>query len=194
MARFREHVHAYNERHRADPAAVRAWVAPLLARAGRVGPIPPAGSPAWQDLPGDDPRKPAALAQAALAWVQESTPAAIAARLAAELDQIDAAILARQHAVSADVSTAWGDQARFCHGPSHLELELRRARPSPDYHGTLAPHEIDRINQLTRAVWLCHELLLDPTVSVRDAQARALTDAARTDPSPVAGRDTRPAV
>jgi hypothetical protein len=173
--RLIDQARAYNAEHRADPDTVRTWIAPLLDRAHQVGPVPHAGSRAWKALPSNDPRKLAAVITAGLAWLDESTPQAIAARLVAELDQIDAVILARQQAASADVSTALGDQARLCYGPSYLVLELRRAQPGPDYRGTLAPHEIDRINRLTEAVRLFDQLLLDPTVSVRDAQTIALS-------------------
>lgn len=180
-SRFRDQVRAHNAEHRADPAAVRAWFAPLLDRARQAGSIPAAGSRAWQALTNGDPRKLAAVALTALARLDESAPDAIAARLAAELDQIDAAILARQKANSADVSGALGDQRRFCYGPSHLELELRRAQPGPGYGGQLAPHEIARINRLTRAVRLNRELLADPLTTVQAAQLRALAPIDATD-------------
>lgn len=171
---FRHYVRAHNAEHRADPSAVRRWLAPLIDRAHQAGTIPVAGSSAWQHLPGRDPRKLAAVAQAALAWLDDSTPAAIAARLAAECDRTDAAILTRQKATSADLSAAWTDQRRFSYGPSHLELELRRAQPGPGYNGQLAPHEQARINRLSRAVRLHRELLADPQLTVRDAQLRAI--------------------
>lgn len=113
--------------HRADPAAVRAWAAGLLAQAWRIGPPPPAGSPTWRALPDTDPRKLAAVVAAALAWLRESTPEAIAGRLAAELDAIDRDRIERDKAVSADLSAAndWG----AC-GPTHAELQRRRTLTS----------------------------------------------------------------
>lgn len=181
--RLIDQARAHNAEHRADPAAVRAWVAPLLDRVRHGEAIPHAGSSAWQDLSDSDHRKLAAVVLCALSWLDENTPQAIAARLAAELDQIDRAILERQKATSTDVSATFGDQKRFCYGPGFLELELRRARPRP-FLGRpvdLAPHEIDRINRLTEAVWLFDQLMLDPSVSVRDAQLIALSDSATTE-------------
>lgn len=172
-ALFREHIHAHNRRHRADPAAVRAWARPLLHRARACGDIPAAGSPAWQALPGSDPRQLAAVVIAGLAWLDESTPHAIAARIAATLNEIDTAILARQKAVSWSVSAALG--TRFCYGPDYLELELRRAHP--ELRDVMDPDEVRHIDHLTRAVGICRQLVLDPAVSPHDAQVRARTQA-----------------
>ena len=113
---------------------MRRWAASLLAAASQAGPTPLAGSPDWCGLAEDDPRKWAAVVRAALVWVSESTPAATARRLAAELDGIDQAVAERFKAASADLSTActWG-----AIGPTHAELERRRAalplRPIPPF-------------------------------------------------------------
>ncbi|WP_330272283.1 DUF2742 domain-containing protein [Lentzea sp. NBC_00516] len=82
-------VHAFNRRPLRDPSAVRAWCEPMLRPAWdamRPGDsMPLAGSPKWEALNDDDPRKLAAVLHAALAHLDESTPHAIAARFAHEL-------------------------------------------------------------------------------------------------------------
>ncbi|MBP2340199.1 hypothetical protein JOF41_006377 [Saccharothrix coeruleofusca] len=75
-----------------DLDAVRRWAEPLLTRAYAAAPrrpltgphslIPRAGSPEWTALADSDPRKPAAVVLAALARLEESTPHAIARRVA----------------------------------------------------------------------------------------------------------------
>jgi hypothetical protein len=175
---FRDHVRAHNTEHRADPAAVRRWAQPLLRDARHAGPLPAAGSTAWQALPTTDPRKLAAVIAAALAWLEESTPHAIATRAAADLDQIDAAILARQKAVSAAVSSALADAPAICYGPSYLELALRRAMPGPGHEPT--PREAAQIARLTVAVRLFRDLLAGSDMAVRDAQRAALAATAPT--------------
>ncbi|QUQ70573.1 hypothetical protein JJ691_83530 [Kutzneria sp. CA-103260] len=85
-----------------------------------------AGSPDWCRLADDDPRKWAAVVRAALAWISESTPAATAHRVRAELDGIDRAVAERFKAAASDLSTTCTWAAI---GPAHAELERRRAAP-----------------------------------------------------------------
>lgn len=107
-----------------DPHAVRLWAAALLARANTTGFIPPAGSRTWCALPDTDPRKAAAVVLAALTRLEESTPAAISARHAAQLDEIERVCRERALSASHDMSAtqAWGSAI----GPSYRELERRR--------------------------------------------------------------------
>jgi uncharacterized protein DUF2742 len=116
-------VRAWLAARQPDLSAVRAWVLPLLAAANRYGPIPDLGGPAWRDLPNSDPRKLAALIRPALAWLAESTPAATAARLRRELDDIDTVCLRRLRMASQDLSTGFDSSTV---GPSYAELVRRR--------------------------------------------------------------------
>ncbi|MGO1055712.1 DUF2742 domain-containing protein [Crossiella sp. CA198] len=91
-----------------DPAAVRAWVAPLLDRAyaAAPGPLPLAGSRAWVELDHGDPRKLAAVFLAALVELEDSTPQAIAARLAAEWASAQRLVADSHKQVAAAISGA----------------------------------------------------------------------------------------
>lgn len=105
--------------------ALRQWSASRLHQAHRVGPIPLAGSPTWRALDDTDPRKTAAVLNAALAWLYECTPAVIADRLCQELDLIDRCHADRMNAVATEVSSA-ADWTKFAAGPRLRELTWRR--------------------------------------------------------------------
>lgn len=109
-----------------DPRAVAQWAARLLRRAHATGPIHPAGSAAWTALDEADPRKPAAVVRAALAYLHESTPDVISARLHEELALLDRVTTDRLKAASADVSSAadWGRIA--ISSVPYAELHRRR--------------------------------------------------------------------
>src|SRR4051812_24023856 len=93
--------------HTPDVDAVRAWAARVRARVESVSPVPELGSPEWAALADTDARKLAAALRPALAQLVERTPAAIAARLRAELD--DRAIAWRRSLAElhADLSGGW---------------------------------------------------------------------------------------
>jgi hypothetical protein len=109
-----------------SPHDVHRWAGPLLAEARQTGPIPLVGSPGWSRLADDDPRKWGAVVLGALAWVSEATPAATARRLRAELDDADRAVAQRLKDAATDLSAAYTWSAI---GPTHAELERRRAAP-----------------------------------------------------------------
>lgn len=116
-------VRAWLAARQPDITKVKAWALPLLAIANRNGPIPDFGGPAWSALPDTDSRKLAALIRPALARLAESTPAAIAAELRRELDDIDTVFLRRLRMASWDVSAGMGP-VRV--GPTYAELARRR--------------------------------------------------------------------
>lgn len=103
-------VRPWNRPPLADPVPVRQWAEPLLRRAYAAGPVPLAGSPTWTALADNDPRKPAAVVLAALAHLEESTPDAIAARVAADWAAAQREFRQRLKEASADMSAAqdWG--------------------------------------------------------------------------------------
>ncbi len=109
-----------------SPHDVSQWAAQLLTAARHAGPIPLVGSPDWCRLAEGDPRKWGAVVIGALAWVSETTPAATAERLRAELDEIDQVVAERFKAAACELSAArmWSAV-----GPTHAELERRRASP-----------------------------------------------------------------
>lgn len=109
---------------RRDPNAVLRWAAPMLTQAHDTGPIPFAGSPEWAALPNDDPRKAAAVVLTALVELHASTPAAIAAKRRAELDEIERTCRERIRSGAHDlsISTTWA-----AIGPSYQDLERRRS-------------------------------------------------------------------
>jgi hypothetical protein len=107
-----------------DPNAVRLWAVPLLTRANAAGIIPPAGSRTWCALPDTDPRKAAAVVLAALTRLQDNTPAAISARLAAQHDEIERVCRERARNASHDMSAAQAWSSAI--GPTYRELARRR--------------------------------------------------------------------
>ena len=111
-----------------DLLAAQQWARPLLDRARHTGPTPPAGTAPWRALDDTDPRKLAALIRPALAWLHEATPEVIAERLRAELDQLDLLHDRRSKAAALDLADA-ADWTAIATGPTHRELERRRAQP-----------------------------------------------------------------
>ena len=111
--------------HAPDVDAVRAWTVRVLARIESVNTVPELGSPAWAALADTDARKLAAALRPALAHLDESTPAATAMRLRAELDEQATAWRRSLAELHADVSTGWHDLG-YGVGPSHAELVRRR--------------------------------------------------------------------
>jgi hypothetical protein len=118
--------------HRADLNAVRAWADQLLTA---LAPVPALGRAEWLALDERDPRKLAAAIRPALAYLVESTPEAIAARLRAELDEFATAWRRAHKEASADVSRARTDLG-YGIGPSHAELVRRRQLTSTVSCGT----------------------------------------------------------
>lgn len=107
---------------RPDVDAVRTWAHRLLAD---IAPVPALGSAEWLALTECDPRKLAAAARPALAYLIESTPDAIAARLRDELDWFATEWRRAHKEASAEVSRARTDLG-YGIGPSHAELVRRR--------------------------------------------------------------------
>lgn len=112
--------------HTLDVDAVRTWAVRVLARAESVSPVPDLGSPAWTELADTDIRKLAAALPLALTQLADQTPAAVAARLRAELDDHATAWRRSLAELHADVSRGWHDLA-YGTGPSHAELVRRRS-------------------------------------------------------------------
>jgi hypothetical protein len=111
--------------HAPDVDAVRTWARHVLARLESAGTVPELGSPAWVELADADVRKLAAALRPALAQLMERTPAAIAERLRAELDERATAWRRSFAELHADVSTGWHELG-YGIGPSHAELVRRR--------------------------------------------------------------------
>ncbi|MFL6127232.1 hypothetical protein [Actinophytocola sp.] len=112
--------------HTPDVDEVRAWTARVLARVESVSVVPALGSPTWSALADTDARKLTAALRPALAQLVERTPAAVAERLRAELD--DRATAWRRSIVElhADIAAGWHDLG-YGIGPSHAELVRRRS-------------------------------------------------------------------
>ncbi|SES20617.1 DUF2742 domain-containing protein [Actinokineospora terrae] len=88
-------IRAYLATHRPSPAAVRSWAGRVLANRAPRGPVPLAGTPEWGALDDHDPRKLHGALIAAVAYIDESTPAAISARLRREMELVDQAAAQR---------------------------------------------------------------------------------------------------
>lgn len=112
--------------HTPDVDAVRTWATRVLARVESLSAVPELGSPAWAALADTDARKLAAALRPALAQLVERTPAAIATRLRAELDDRATAWRHSLAELHADLSEGWHDHG-YGIGPSHAELARRRA-------------------------------------------------------------------
>lgn len=117
-----ETVRAWLADRRPDMDAVRAWADQLLTA---LAPVPALGRAEWLALDERDPRKLAAAIRPALAYLVESTPEAIAARLRAELDEFATTWRRAHKEASADISRARTDLG-YGIGPSHAELVRRR--------------------------------------------------------------------
>ncbi|MFL6122581.1 hypothetical protein [Actinophytocola sp.] len=87
--------------------------------------MPALGTPEWLALAERDPRKLAAALRPALAYLIESTPDAIAARLRDELDWFATEWRRAHKEASAEISRARTDLG-YGVGPSHAELVRRR--------------------------------------------------------------------
>jgi hypothetical protein len=125
-----ETVRAWLADRRPDLDAVRAWADQLLTD---LAPVPALGRAEWLALDERDPRKLAAAIRPALAYLVESTPEAIAARLRAELDEFATAWRRTFRETSWDISRAMTNLGT---GPSHAELVRRRQLTSTVPCGT----------------------------------------------------------
>ncbi|WNV90951.1 DUF2742 domain-containing protein [Umezawaea sp. Da 62-37] len=146
-------------RHRPDPDAVAAWATELLHRATTAGPIPVAGSAAWAALPDHDPRKPAAIVRTALAALRESTPDAVAQRVAAEWAASQREFRQRLKDASVDMSAAqdWGKVA------GHLPFCVYAARRTT--YAT-EPLTVEQIRAQASIPWACDRARRDALGSV----------------------------
>ena len=70
------------------PTRVEAYLLPLIDAGRAVGDVPILGSADWCGLDRRDPRSTASVARGALLWWQDGQPAAIEARLRAELAEV----------------------------------------------------------------------------------------------------------
>lgn len=111
--------------HMPDVTTVRTWAVRVLARVETVSPVPDLGSSAWAELADTDVRKLAAALPPALTQLAARTPAAVAARLRAELDDHATAWRRSLTDLHVDVSRGWHDLG-YGVGPSHAELVRRR--------------------------------------------------------------------
>lgn len=111
--------------HTPDVDAVQAWATRVLGRVEAVAAVPELGSPAWTALADTDTRKLAAALRPALAQLVGRTPAAISARLRAELDDRATAWRRSLAELHADLSQGWHDLG-YGIGPSQAELVRRR--------------------------------------------------------------------
>jgi hypothetical protein len=111
--------------HTPDVDAVRTWAGRVLERLESANTVPELGSPEWAALADTDVRKLAGAIRPALAYLIEQTPAAIADRLRAELDERATAWRRSLAELHADLSTGWHDLG-YGIGPSHAEIVRRR--------------------------------------------------------------------
>lgn len=125
------------------------WVADVLARGRRAGPIPRYGSPEHLALEPSDPRFVAAVAIAAQAHLSMSTPAAVAERLATELATARAVAV---ELVEEERSAAVGGMVSR---PTMAELWRRRGQPD----------RAMRADRHARALALCVEYDADEAAS-----------------------------
>ncbi len=123
----RDALHAWLADRQPNPETIRQWATRQLSTAG---PVPAPGTPAWCALDDHDPRKTVAVIRAALAWVEERTPEATAARLRAELDHDDQVRAQLVKEMAHDLSGA-ADWSRIAAGPTARQLAERRAQPGP---------------------------------------------------------------
>ncbi|SDD68126.1 hypothetical protein [Actinokineospora iranica] len=125
-------IRAHLDAHRASPVAVRSWAGRMVTDRADHGPVPPLGGPAWQALPDTDPRKLHSALIAAVAWVDENTPAAISARVWAEQVAVERATLDRLKDAARDAHTAMHRHGGFQSWISHAELTRRRTTFTTD--------------------------------------------------------------
>lgn len=147
------------DRHRPDPDAVAVWATELLHRATSAGPIPVAGSAAWIALPDSDPRKAAAIVRTALAALRESTPNAVAERVATDWAASQREFRQRLKDASRDVSAAqdWGKVA------GHLPFCVYAARRTT--YAT-EPLTVAQIRAQASIPWACDRARCDALGSV----------------------------
>jgi hypothetical protein len=109
------------------PTRVEAYLLPLIDAGRAVGDVPILGSADWCGLDRRDPRSTASVARGALLWWQDGQPAAIEARLRAELAEADRLAVWRTRAAWAEFEDSWRE---FRRGREHMvsfaELERRR--------------------------------------------------------------------
>lgn len=88
--------------------------------------LPAYGSPEWQQLDRDDPRRAAAIVFAAECWRRYWTPDMVTDRAEQFETEIAARLREAAHAISAGQN--W---VRVANAPSYAELQRRRAQPGP---------------------------------------------------------------
>jgi hypothetical protein len=118
-----------------------------------------AGSAAWIALPDRDPRKAAAVVRTALARLRESTPDAIAQRVAADWASSQREYRQRLKDASVDVSAAqdWGKAA------GHLPFCVYAARRTTH---AAEPLTVDQIRAQASIPWACDRARRDALESV----------------------------
>lgn len=113
--------------NRANESACKAtaeWASRLLNRAP-ADQIPLYGSPSFDALPDDDPRKVASCVRAAEAWRRDGQPDAIGQRLIEEIEHNDRYTAWRIRMMSNEMSAAL-DWVAESYKPSWAELQARR--------------------------------------------------------------------
>ncbi|WP_053205856.1 hypothetical protein [Jiangella muralis] len=100
-----------------------AWAAAYIERGITAGELPVYGSPDFEALPPDDPRRVASCVRAAECWRLDGTDDAIRARLAEEFETNDLLVRYRISEASRDVSADY----EYDNRPSWAELQRRRA-------------------------------------------------------------------
>lgn len=103
---------------------VESYLLPLI---DGVPDIPILGSPEWDALHRDDPRKIASIARAALAWWRDGQPDAVRERLETDLAEVNRLAKWRTAQALAEIEDAWREHRRGRHRVvSWAELQQRR--------------------------------------------------------------------
>jgi hypothetical protein len=109
----------------------------LIARAGDRSSIPRYGSPEWDALPDQDPRRAAAILIAAEAWRDHCSPVRVAEDMRDSLTEISDVIAHMFVGTSHDVAQAVDWEAIFSR-PTFAELCERRGEPQRARRGDAA--------------------------------------------------------
>lgn len=99
----------------------------LLGRVPAGQPIPAYGSPDWDALPDQDPRRAASIIRAAEAWRDHLSPERVAEDLRRQLADEDQAVRRRIRETSWDVAAA-ADWEQLSRTPTFAELCDRRGQ------------------------------------------------------------------
>jgi hypothetical protein len=106
--------------------AIRDWGLRTIDQAHELGPIPVAGTPEWCALPDTDPRKRAAILDAAAVWAEEMSRADPLGEMNAFLDQLAQVDAELDRLIERRTSLAISQAQRWDRGPSWAELQRRR--------------------------------------------------------------------